>query len=465
MQKIINIIRTSPFLSTLKHGKNYLLANLATKALGFITLPILTRLLTVEDYGVISLFNSYLLLFLPILTLNSYTSVGRYYYEDNDDFNSFFGSNINFVFLILAVSTILLLTFKPIVLNFIDLSDSIFYLLLFMVWFKVLSSLYQQICQPRLKSKEMAIRMITEAYGGFLLSIILIYCFSDNRAFGKILGQTVMAGLLSVFFVKSLLRYYTFSFKRKHIKYVLSYSLPLLPYVLSGVIIGQIDRIMINEYWGMQDTGLYSFAFQLGMLVSVLSMSLYQAWSPVFYKKFNDKNRLSNDFVKIFLILSCFALFVILFCDEIGFLLGKESFLGGLSIVPIIVIGLLFDAVFLFIGLFFLYFKKTIFISGIVVFGSILNTILNFYMIPAYGYQVSAYTSAVSYCLMAILSIFLVKIFLKEKLSFLKNVILMILALVCIVGLFMIFELNAIPIKIALLLIYGFSVIIFIRKI
>lgn len=82
-------LRHSPFLTLLLHAKNYLTASVATKALGFISLPVLTRLLSPGGYGIFSVFLSYLGLPTIILSLNSYTSVGRYWYEKKADCNRF----------------------------------------------------------------------------------------------------------------------------------------------------------------------------------------------------------------------------------------------------------------------------------------------------------------------------------------------------------------------------------------
>ena len=46
----------SGFREILKHSGNYLIANLATRALAFISIPVYTRLLSTEDYGITAVF-------------------------------------------------------------------------------------------------------------------------------------------------------------------------------------------------------------------------------------------------------------------------------------------------------------------------------------------------------------------------------------------------------------------------
>lgn len=57
--------------------KNYFSADIATKAIGFISVPIFTRLLTQQDYGILAVFSSYVGIMTVILSLNSYASISR----------------------------------------------------------------------------------------------------------------------------------------------------------------------------------------------------------------------------------------------------------------------------------------------------------------------------------------------------------------------------------------------------
>ena len=55
----------------LKHSRNYLIANIATKALAFISIPVYTRLMSVEEYGVLNVYISIIMIAPILLTLNT----------------------------------------------------------------------------------------------------------------------------------------------------------------------------------------------------------------------------------------------------------------------------------------------------------------------------------------------------------------------------------------------------------
>ena len=75
----------------LKHSLNYLFAQVATKALAFISIPVYTRILSVEEFGVVQVFLATVGIASVLLTLNTEVGISRYYYDrkSDDDFKEF----------------------------------------------------------------------------------------------------------------------------------------------------------------------------------------------------------------------------------------------------------------------------------------------------------------------------------------------------------------------------------------
>ena len=94
--RIIKKIKGSDIFETLNHSKNYFFANVATKAVTVISIPIFTHLLTQEDYGIVAVFQAYIGIFIVILSLNAHAAVARYYFENKDDFEGFVGTTLSF---------------------------------------------------------------------------------------------------------------------------------------------------------------------------------------------------------------------------------------------------------------------------------------------------------------------------------------------------------------------------------
>jgi len=415
MTTLLDNLKKSSFFETLSHSKNYLVSNIAVNALAFVSLPVMTRILTPSEYGVLSVFNSYQGIFIAILTLNSYSAVGRYYFEKQTDFKEFFGTSIIFAASLLFVSFSFFMLFRDKIAILLGLPPDTIVFIVPLVATYVLGSWFEQIYIPQRKSRMITIRNVTSAYSLFVLSVICILFLDRNKYLGQLYASLAIGIVFSFYYYYSLRSYIKLSFNPGALKYILSFSLPLLPYALSGVILAQFDRIMINKYSGFSDAGLYSFAYNIGMLLTLVLSALHQAWTPDYFKHMDDKNhaQLDADIAKMLMLVSLAAYFLILFGQEIGMALAKSTFHSSLGIVPIIVIGYLFYSFFTFFAWNIQYAKRNAYLSAVVLISGIVNIVLNAVFIPKYGYVAAAYTTAVSYLLMALLGWFISRYILK----------------------------------------------------
>lgn len=417
--KLLNRIKNSDIFETLKHSKNYFSADVATKALGFISIPIFTRLFTQEDYGTVAVFTSYVGIMTVILSLNSYTAVGRYYYEKTDDFGEFIGTSFIFVGLILCITVIIYILFYQQINNLIKLPGLLPIYLLFACLFAIIRSVYAQILVPQKKSKELAIINVLNGYIGFAVAVLFIYLLKEDRYLGRIWATLLVDLFFSIYYIKKINKYLKFNFKMEHIKYIANYSIPLIPYALSGVILAQFDRIMINNLINTESAGLYSLGYNIGMLLLMVIGATQTALMPDFFKFLDNKeyNRLDFLIKKIFSIVTITALGLVLFAQEIGIILADKKFHEGLQVVPIVVIGYVFFGMFTIYGRYIGYKKKTVFSSIVALTAGISNIILNAIYIPKYGYIAAAYTTVVSYFIMFILAWIVAKFILKQRVT------------------------------------------------
>ncbi len=414
---IIKKIKSTDIFETLKHSKNYFSANVATKAIAFISIPVFTRLLTEADYGVVAVFRSYVGIMAILLSLNSYSSVGRYYYEKTNDFNEFLGTTLVFVGLIFCVTIPVYFIFYEQISNVMQLPGLLPVYLLFAALFAIINKVYQQVLIPQKRSKESAVINVTKGYAVLIAAILLTWILKENRYLGRVWSVLLIGGGFSIYILIKVSKYVKLCFRVDHIKYISVYSFPLIPYALSGVILAQFDRIMINTTIDSASAGLYSLGYNIGMLLLVVITSIQTALMPDFFKFLDNKeyDRLDTLFGKLFSLIIATALGLVFFAREIVFLLADKKFYPGLKVVPIVVIGYVFYAMFMVYGSYIGYAKKTIFSSIIALSAGIVNIILNLIFIPKYGYIAAAYTTVASYFVMFLLSWIVSKVFIEQK--------------------------------------------------
>jgi O-antigen/teichoic acid export membrane protein len=417
--ELIKKIKSTDIFETLKHTKNYFSADIATKATAFISIPIFTRLFTQADYGIVAVFGAYVGIITIILSLNSYTAVQRYYYEKTDDFGEFIGTTLILVCLIFGLTIPVYILFYEQIASLMQLPGLLPLYLLFACLFAIIYSIYRQILVPQKKSKEAATISVLNGYTTFGIAVLFVYLLKENRYLGQIWATLLIGLIFSIYFIIKICQNSKFSFKMKYIRYILIYSVPLIPYFLSSTILAQFDRIMINDIIDAASAGLYSLGYNVGMLLLIVIGAIHTALTPDFMKFLDGKEykRLDALIEKLFSIVAIAALGLVLFAKEIVIILADEKFHAGLSVVPIVVIGYVFYEMFMVYHLYPLYDKKTIFMSIAALTAGISNIILNAIFIPLYGYIAGAYTTVASFFIMFLMAWIFAKFILKKQIT------------------------------------------------
>ncbi|MCC7117871.1 MAG: oligosaccharide flippase family protein [Anaerolineales bacterium] len=386
-------------LEILSHSRNYFIGSALSQTLTFVALPVLTQILTPSDYGVYQVFRSYAEIFIVLLTLNVHGAVSRYYYDSKEDFEEFVGSSALGSALILLLPALLFVLFPRKIASFLTIPQSLILPLLILICAKIVESIFNQISTASKKSVEYAFVNNARAVLTLLLGIGLSLAMKQDKYYGLAAGQaigSVMVGIYAFILIRKQVKW---TLRKSHFIFIASYSLPLIPYFLSTMLLDKLDRILINKILDPASAGLYSFAYNIGMLVSMATDSFNSAFVPDWFKlmreeKYDAVNSLILRMLKIVLLISLGA---ILFSQEVFGWLSSAEYSQAFSILPIVVIGYVFD----FLSKIYLrniaLANKMIYASLIGIGSVALNFGLNWVLLPLYGYQAGAYTTVASY--------------------------------------------------------------------
>lgn len=425
IQKIKSKISGQDFFKVVKDFGNYFTADMATKAVAFLSIPVYTRLIDVSEYGIYSVFFSYAWFFTILFSLNIYSGVGRYFYEEKEDFNIFFGTSIILTILLLIINTTLIMLFRDKLSSYLELPKNLLFLFIPISIYQINQVLFRNINVALRKSLKISKLSLFFAISSFMISVVFLYFLDSKKYNAPIYAYAIIGILVSIYIIYDLKKYIKFSKpKKEHIKYMLSYSIPLIPYFLGDIILTQFDKIMINSMSGAKAAGLYSLAYNIGAILNAVTGAFFAAWIPNYYKKMDNKDYLSRDkdVARILKAVIFFAIALSYFGLEIGSLLADKKYHEGLHIVPIVIIGYTLLAIFQFYGIHSSYKKKTYWFSLIFLLSGIINIILNKIFIPTYGYVAGAYTTAISYFFLMIFGILVSKFLLKVKITPFKYV-------------------------------------------
>ncbi len=417
--KFVKRIAQTDLFNTLKHSAVFFSSNVATQAVTFILMPFLTRMLTDAEFGYIELFKSYMFLGATFFSLNSYTSVSRYYFEKKNDFAEFTGSTFLLTLAIFFVFSLLILPNSSFVADLLDVPDSFPLLILIASFFMVILRIFQQIVLPTRRSKDDLIVSAVRAINILILTIILVSILDNEKYLGYIYAVIITGFIISVLILYKIRKEFKLSFKLSHIKYIINYSLPLMPYHISAILLSHFSRMMINSYDGAGAAGIYSAAANIGMLVSVINLATNRAIIPDFFKFYDNKEykRLDQLMRKVFSLVALASLFLIFFAEEILLIMASSKFEAALPVIPIVVFTYVFDSIYQIYSRYIVHSKKTLYLSAALILTAAITIILNIYLIPKFGFIGGAYSNLIAYFFLSIIIIIITGGILKYRIT------------------------------------------------
>lgn len=381
--------------SVIKNGSLYIFGNLFNKAIAFITVPIFTRLLTTEEYGIVNTYTSWVSLLAVFVGLSLGQTIRNSFVDMREDL----GKYISSIFTLAGLNFGLICLVYMLVSKHIALPTPIVWLCLIesLANFVVNSLLMKYVMEE--EAVKRTLLMVLPNLLGAIISVILISMLQGERHYGRIVGTCFSTAVFGIgIMIFYLIKYHTFI--RKDIwKYALTLSIPLIFHGLACNILGASDRTIITYYRGAAETGVYSLIYNLSMVANVVTSSAESVWLPKMTQTLIDKNyKKTNDDIKVYVYVVTFAFCGLLtIAPELVYILGGDEYMSGLSMVfPIVASSFIMFMYSVYVNIEYFY-KKTNIIAIATFVAAGLNLLLNIIFIPRFGAIAAAYTTLISY--------------------------------------------------------------------
>ena len=435
--------------SGIKAGIWYTVGNILIKAIPFLTLPIFTRLLTTDEFGIYNTFISYEAILSILLGLGMSGSVKMAKFDFKEEFNRYVSSVFN---LLIKIGIAFLIISNIIWLFLGNLGWLDRFSMNLLVTYSLAMAVYGIMgCKYVIEGMYIENLIISLVMTGINVGVSLILCYvgmSSDHGLARITGTAVGGIVFAIFIVFSQGRYHKLKRYEKANKYALKLGIPLIPHQLSVSLLAQCDKIMIQAIVGNSEAGIYGLAVNFTTVLSVLMTSVDNAWTPWFYtnlerKNYGDLRRVNNMLLIFFMYLTCG--FLLVGSDAIKILSTQDYWESIYAYIPL-TISIYLNFMYLFsVGIEY-YMKKTGYISASTIVCTVVNIILNSIFIQAGGYLAAAYATCLSKALLFVLHYVRSKKLLNEPIVDLKY-LLVSLIFVCFIAVIANFSVNALIVR------------------
>lgn len=382
----------------------YTISNIILRGISLFTAPIFTRLLTTSEYGIASNFTSWTSIVFCVSGLGLGTSIVRGKIEFKEDYKKYI-SSIQFLGMVTTiVVTVVMLPSLSFWTSLMEMDK--YLIIIMMIYLLVYPSVGFMQTNYRFdyRYKENILISVFNAVGNVACSIGLILMYGEHRALGRIIGTILPVFILGLMFSVKIYIEGKCLYNKSYWNYALKIGFPMIPHSLAMIVLGQIDRTMILKYCGSSDAGIYSFGYSYGILIAVVTNALNDAIQPMIFEYigYKDKQKLNSLVQKTCSIISIMIVGVIAVGPEMLKILGTADYYSGRWIIYPVVIGTMFQFFYQCVACIEIYYKKTSVIALGSIGAAIINVVLNYLLIPQYGFIAAGYTTLVGYLLLFI---------------------------------------------------------------
>lgn len=402
--------------SIVKGTSIYTAGQVLTRASGFILIPIYTKFLTTDDYGIIGIVNVVVTIMAAMLCMGTFQTQTRFFYDFQDDKikigRLLFSLNVLVMTVALGACALLSLFGESVFGAIIDSEAVLFYpFVVIAIWTAFLNIFNQLITNYYITTKKYTTSAIL-MFVQFLITVgLVIYyvVFLRQGALGSVKG--VFIGQL-VFFAVFYWSYARKFFPRINFGYIrdaVAMGLPITVHMTATAILLSIDKVIVKSFLPLSSVGLYTLGYKFGFVMSVVVVSINRAWLPNYYELMNQNDGGRAHEIRRMFCLWMTALGAIciaggVWSDELVRLMTAPAFYPAAQVVPTILLAYFFQGIYYFMVGPLFYFKRTTILPVITVASAAANIGLNFLLIPRYGIMGAAAAALISFAVLATLA-------------------------------------------------------------
>lgn len=384
-----------------------ILSTVVLNGIAFFTAPLFSRLLGDSGYGVLNIYNIWVSALAIVFTLQTQGTLVNarveYAPEQQDRYqSSAMGLSLT-VFLVCGSAVLLFL--KP-VSGFLSLPPLLVALMLVHAFGTFCVNFFNTKLTYEFKAGTKMAVTLAITLSSLILAVILILNLPKESAYyGRILANAGVYSAVGFAACGYILLKGRRIYDRDFWKFCIVLAIPSVFYNLSDLLLGQSDRVMLQQMVGDSAVGQYSLALNFSNVMFVIFGALNHTWCPFFFedKKQGRDDQLrakAENFLELYTVL---AMGFLLLSPEVYRVFASREFWPGAALIPVFVTSYYLNFLCTFPVNFEYYYKKTKIVAAVTISCALVNIGLNALLISRMGMMGAALATAISHSLQLLL--------------------------------------------------------------
>lgn len=310
---------------------------------GFLTTPILTRLVGTAEYGQYSIFNMYASIALMVLCMGFDQALIRYFYRfDTIDYQrTIVMECVILPFLCTLVVAIVVNVLSWFGLVRFEFEPRIMTMLTILVFFQVLNRIDLILLRVTFQTKLYSMLQVLTKVLFTGLAIVGCILLKTPKLFVLTAASVVSYGVVTVVGIGSQRALWDFrKTKERHVidrKELYRYAFPFIVSMGITTLFQAIDKMSLNRYCSYEEVGIYSSAITLVHVFAIVQTTFSAIWAPMVVEHYEKEPEDRRFYLKGFRTMSFVMFFIgisLILCKDLFVLLLGEDYRSSASMIP-----------------------------------------------------------------------------------------------------------------------------------
>lgn len=376
------------------------IGTLVPKIFTFLLLPILTKYLLPDEYGIYDLMISVIAILVPVVTLQIQQAIFRYLIAEKSKEKQkiYIGSSIIYLSVFLVLGCTLIAIISPL----FSINSQVAYQISIIVFLESLYYVLGQTLRGLGKNVKYTVAIIINSILNF--SLVGVFVVLLGKGINGVILSMISAFLISdiyMLFQKEIIECIHLQFYSSNIvKKMLKYSLPIVPSSISFWIVNFSDRIIVTSLMGVVANGIYAVSTKIPQLYMSMYNIFNLAWTETAARSSDDADATqyySEIFCNMFNLLIGVILLLTTFSPIMFDFFVDDKYSEAYWQMPILFWGVLFNSLVAFYGSIYIALKETKNIAASSLIGAAINILINIIFIRFIGLYAASISTVCSY--------------------------------------------------------------------